>query len=224
MGLKTILTVLLVFGGVASSLAQAAKGPRCVIGDVEQRKLLAMSFRDFDQRTDSGWRPFFEAGCVEASAEIVEAYIDRYPDRAAAHPVLHFHAGQVRAFLGETQAAVAHMERAIEANDAAERGHGADWSRYVAATVAFLRGDRAALDSARDALSGDADWSSGRQSASGSPPGADSKNSRWAPPPPPPTRDRRRGTPPSQFLPQVEGMLACFGEAYATAYGRCIAQ
>lgn len=216
--LRPILICCFVFAGITATMAQGTKGPRCAIGNVEQRKLLALSFEDFDQRTDSGWRPYLDAGCTQAAAELVEAYIDRYPGRAAAHPVLHFHAGQVRAFLGETASAVAHMRRAVAANDAAERGHGADWSHYVAATIAFLEKDKAALEAARDSLSGDGDPQ--RKTAAPS----DAGNSRWAPPPPPPVRDRRRGTPPSRFLPQAEGMLACFGEPYAAAYGRCIVQ
>jgi len=178
--------------------AGAATGPRCSLMEGTRRTLLALPYEAFDQRADSGWRPLLEAGCPHAAAEIVEAYVERHPGRAADSPVLYFHAGQLRAFVGEREAAIAHMQAAIAAHARGERSYGPHWETYLGATIAFLKDDEAGLRRLFGRLRGRIDG----------PPGA------------PPAYDRsRRGDP--EHIAIVEGLVECFGRPYREAYGEC---
>ncbi|MFZ8477759.1 hypothetical protein ACO1MN_15985, partial [Staphylococcus aureus] len=76
----------------------------------------------------------------------VRAY--REAKRRKRPSILFWHEGQLRALLGQTDAAVALFDAAREppAND--EIG----WNIYVDGSIAFLKHDRAGLQKARDTL------------------------------------------------------------------------
>lgn len=110
-----------------------------------------------------------------------------------------WHEGQVRAELGETDAAISLMERARHAP--VEHGFNQDdWNIYVDATIAFLRGDKASLLRARERLA-NFPWPVGHSYT-------DEKGVRHTTRPP--------NWPPN--LNVVDGLVRCFGHPYAEAY------
>lgn len=123
--------------------APAVPGP-C---PVDRRAMLELGVNAFDQDQRGGWRPLSERpGCEAAGADLIREYRDFLQDRM---PILYWHEGQLRANLGQTDAAIGLMERARRA----ERDERAPWwNAYVDGTLAFLRGDRLALTAAHDRL------------------------------------------------------------------------
>lgn len=184
--------------GMPAAAQPAESETRCELLEGAKRKLLAMPYEAFDQSAGSGWRPLLEAGCPYAAAEIVEAYIEKHPARADANPVLHFHAGQLRAFVGARAAAVEHMQAAIAAHARGERIYGPHWETYLGATIAFLEHDEAGLRRLYDRLRGRIDG----------PPGA-----------PPAFDPSKRGD--REHIAIVAGLVRCFDRSYREAYGEC---
>jgi len=178
--------------------AQGDSETRCRLMEGTERGLLALPVQEFALTPESGWRGLYQAGCKQAAAELVEAYIAAHPGRAATHPVLYFQAGQLRGFIGAREAAIAHMREAIAANEQADGAHGPKWSTYVAATIAFLENDETALNRLYDELRGRED----------TPPGA-----------PASYNPAKRGN--REHITVVKGLIDCFDEDYETAYQNC---
>ena len=106
--------------------------------------MLALGMDAFDQDLTGGWRPLSEdPGCEGRAADLIRTYREFYQARMR---VLYWHEGQLRANVGQLDAAIRLMEQSRKPTD--EDG----WNLYVAATIAFLRNDREALIAARDAL------------------------------------------------------------------------
>lgn len=107
---------------------------------------MALSFDAFDQDDHQGWRPLGEAGCEAEAAALIEAYAARQ-----AHPpqVLTWHRAQMLAKAGKTADAIAAARLTLRA-DVDDSGF--DWNDYANATIAFLQGDKAALQDNRDRL------------------------------------------------------------------------
>jgi len=111
--------------------------------DVDRTRLLALDETQFDQDMSGGWRALAaKPGCNLAAADLLRDYRQAHRNEAG---ILYWHEGQLRAFAGQSQEAIALMERSRKPA-AADRG---GWNPYVDATIAFLRKDRAALDNAR---------------------------------------------------------------------------
>lgn len=103
-------------------------------------------------------------------------------------------------------------ELAIPALEAARMDPALDpagWNHYVDATIAFLAGDREALEQARDRLA-----AVPFDGTSGLPPLVDGFIELPTQPGQPPLRMR---WPPN--IEVVEGLLNCFGKSYNDAYG-----
>ena len=142
---------------------------------------------------NGGWRPLAATpGCRAQAADVLRSYRERVQRRIG---TLYWHEGQLRAELGETDAAIALLERGRHPTD--EDG----WNDYVDATIAFLRNDRRRLLAVRDRLAErpkPADWATG----------VDTKGNPVAAPPWP------------MNLNVVDRLIACFGRSYREAY-RC---
>jgi len=156
---------------------------------VDRRASLALGQDAFDQDMNGGWRALAERpGCEGAAADLVRDY--RALSEARIH-ILYWHEGQLRANIGQYPEAIRLMEQSRKPEDRF------GWNPYVDATVAFLRGDRAALVAARDRLA--------------------------ALPRPPGFEDRvmaggfRRTWPLNLMV--VDGLVRCFGRPYHEAYG-----
>jgi len=193
-----LVPFLLVAASLPATGQDLGGSERCSLMEGSKRRLLALDYQAFDQQPGGGWRGLVEAGCSHTAAEIVEAYIDKYPDRATAHPVLYFHAGQIRAFLDERETAIRQMQKAIALNEKQTSRHGPHWSTYVAATIAFLKRDEAGLRRLYDRLRGRIDGPSGA----------------------PPAFDRtKRGE--AEHIRIIRGLIDCLDRPYREAYGGC---
>ena len=157
----------------------------------DRQRLLSLDENAFDQDLKGGWRPLaYNPQCVLVAADLIRDY------RAAhAHysTILFWHEGQLRAEGGQTAAAISLFNRAR----ATEPGH-ADWEYYVDGTIAFLKRDRQALQSARDKLAAIP------RPANFNPTDGDGKPIaiKWPP-----------------NLDVLNGLLNCFDRSYAEAYG-----
>ena len=109
---------------------------------------LALAFEAFDQDDHQGWRPLADAGCKAQAATLIAAYA---ATQAHPHPVLAWHRAQMLAEAGQTSEAIA-AARATLRPAGSDDASGFDWNDYANATIAFLQGDRAALQANRDRL------------------------------------------------------------------------
>jgi hypothetical protein len=112
----------------------------------DREALMALNIHAFDQDLNGGWRPIAARdGCVGEAADLIRAYREFVTSRTL---ILYWHEGQLRAQLGETEAAIALFEQSRY--EPADDEYG--WNHYVDATIAFLRHDRPALEAARGRL------------------------------------------------------------------------
>ncbi|MGJ3231765.1 MAG: hypothetical protein ACFE0P_08205 [Oceanicaulis sp.] len=125
---------------------RAAQLEACGVDAERLGTLLTLDQRAFDQDVSGGWRTVAaRGGCDAATADLIEVWRDRSP-HAQRPSILNWHAGQMRAYAGDYEAAIALFDAA--------RTDQAEWNLYADATIAFLRRDRAALEAARGALAG----------------------------------------------------------------------
>lgn len=106
--------------------------------------------------------------------------------------MLYWHEGQLRAELGETDEAIALLEKDRRPTDVS------GWNDYVDATIAFLRNDRTGLLAARDRLAKrplppDMKWVDAK--------GAPVAVTNWP-----------------ENLDVVDRLIACFGQGYRVGY------
>jgi len=171
---------------LAALALQAAPAPDPC--PVDRDAMLALGIHAFDQDMNGGWRVLAQRpGCEGRAADLIRDYRAFVQARTA---ILYWHEAQLRANLGETEAAIALMERARKPEDAA-------WNFYVDASIAFLRGDRAALARAREGLAGVPAPEGFREQVL-----PNGYRVRWP-----------------MNLDVVDGLVRCFGRPYRDAYG-----
>jgi hypothetical protein len=179
-----MIAALLAFALQASSAPATPPDP-C---EVDNRAMRALGMDAFDQDMTGGWRALSQRpGCEARAAGLIRDYRTFLEQRL---PILYWHEAQLRAGLGENEAAIALMERSRRRDDR----YG--WNPYVEATIAFLRGDRPALIAARArlaALPRPADFE--EQTL------PNGYRTRWP-----------------QNLDVVDGLIRCFGRPYRNAY------
>ncbi len=113
---------------------------------------LTLSYYEFDQTPRSGWRVLAEDDkrYVEA-ARLIEKYLDLHSDLDRfQRATLHWHAAQLLAMAGDVKAALQQLPFARL--DPEPPNSPVRWNDYVDATAAFLEGDRARLQAARDRI------------------------------------------------------------------------
>jgi len=113
----------------------------------DRAAMLALEEDAFDQDLTGGWRALEQRGCKTEAADLLRDYRDAAPRRRAF--LLFWHEGQLRADLGQTDAAIILFEHSYRPDNDDHIG----WNRYVDGSIAFLRQDRSALQNARDTLS-----------------------------------------------------------------------
>lgn len=198
--MRTLLMIGLCLLVLPEAFAQVS-GDKCAY---DEEAMLALDEAAFDQDLpDGGWRKIGNIpGCEAAAAELIAAYRTRHPDSSS---TVAWHEGQMLASAGMNELAIPALEaaRMDPALDPAE------WNHYVDATIAFLAGDREALEQARDRLA-----AVPFDGTSGLPPLVDGFIELPTQPGQPPLRMR---WPPN--IEVVEGLLNCFGKSYNDAYG-----
>ncbi|MBP6546477.1 MAG: hypothetical protein KA220_07155 [Phenylobacterium sp.] len=129
-----------------AALILAAAAAACSLPEAALAAQMGLSYEAFDGREgDDGWRSLNGAGCTDAAVALLNRYGAANAGRMSGEQrrELAFHIGQTLAFAGRKAQAIPAFEQA----DAPEAS--AEWRAYVAATLAFLRGDASALRAAR---------------------------------------------------------------------------
>lgn len=111
----------------------------------EQNALLALDLEAFDHDMDGGWRTLEVKGCGLEAANLIRDWRRAHGTMGSADALLSWHEGQLRADAGQYAAAIKLFDAAR--NPAAEDAKWG-WNLYVDGSIAFLRGDRDALEAA----------------------------------------------------------------------------
>lgn len=147
-GLYTLFLFLIFFvaaGCSRQSFGLIKKNDASSECSYDESTMLSLNEKSFDQ-TPLGWRSIAKdnGNCYSAAANLISKYREK---KKTASYLLYFHEGQLRAFLGENQAAIPLFEKAA-------RPSGSDkfWNLYVSGTIAFISRDRPALKSILDSF------------------------------------------------------------------------
>lgn len=134
----------MILASLALAAASAAgSAPSC---SYDRAALLALDQPAFDQDLRGGWRALAAKGCDREAAELIRQWREAH---RATDTILFWHEGQLRANAGDYALAIPLFERGRHAPDEdATWG----WNLYVDGSIAFLRGDRPALEAARARL------------------------------------------------------------------------
>ena len=109
----------------------------CALSATERERALRLSFNEFDQTEDGGWRPFYASKCYATAASLIVAYIEHHPKIASEHYMLPFHAGQMFAMAGNHEKAVQYLKLGYSQRESRL----VDWNAFVDAHIAFIERD-----------------------------------------------------------------------------------
>ncbi|WP_298464701.1 hypothetical protein [uncultured Erythrobacter sp.] len=137
--------LIALFLAAAQPAETTAPAPDC---SYDLDAMLALNRQAFDQDIpDGGWRALSKADCHEEAAELIREWRHEKRDHVS---ILYWHEGQMRAFAGQTNEAIALFELTRSSQDEdADFG----WNHYVDGTIAFLRQNREGLARAMERLS-----------------------------------------------------------------------
>ena len=140
----------------------AEDGTPCI---ADRDALMAMDYWTFDQGPEGSQAIYSKPGCELAAADLIRDYhaVLRTKGEPVTHTfpqgtvtfsetgeimLLYWHEGQIRAMNGQTEAGAELFRKSIKPEDRNVMG----WNEYVRALLAFLAGDRAALEAERASL------------------------------------------------------------------------
>jgi hypothetical protein len=128
----------------AAQPAEPAPAPDC---SYDLEAMLALDRKAFDQTLpDGGWRSLYERGCYAEAAELIRTWRHEKRDHAS---ILYTHEGQMRAYAGQIDEAVALLRLTYKSMD---KDANFGWNFYLDGSIAFLERDRAGLARAIDRL------------------------------------------------------------------------
>jgi hypothetical protein len=105
---------------------------------------LALDYQAFDQTPGRGWRTLAAAGKHLDGARLIDRYASKKEGLEPWQRInLRFHAGQMYAYAGRTDDALARFKGALHDQEPADSP--IRWNAYVRATIAFLEKDRERL-------------------------------------------------------------------------------
>lgn len=113
-----------------------------------------LSYQEFDQTMNSGFRVLAAAGCDKQAADLIEEYIRV---TGATQNSLRWHVAQLRATQGDYAEAVKFARTCLNEKEDFS-AHPLRWNDYVLATIAFLQHDRPALQQYRDRIAQGKDY------------------------------------------------------------------
>ncbi|WP_290930705.1 hypothetical protein [Hyphomonas sp.] len=139
--------------------AQAADGTPCF---TDRDAYFSMDYWTFDQAPDGLRSVSAKPGCELAAADLIRDYHAALRARGepVSHafpqgevqfsedgeiPLLYWHEGQIRAMHGQPQEALDLFNKSIKPEEQSIGG----WNEYVRATIAFVEGNRSALEAER---------------------------------------------------------------------------
>lgn len=109
--------------------------------------MLALDRTAFDQTLpNGGWRSLYERGCYAEAAELIRTWRHKKRDHAS---ILYAHEGQMRAYAGQTEDAIALLLLTYKPMDRDSRF---GWNFYMDGSIAFLKRDREGLSKAIERL------------------------------------------------------------------------
>jgi len=145
MSVRLILSFLGWFAvTVSPGLAAETNSPGCNITKEERAKFLALSFEQFDQSADQGWRaladePGQPRKCYLMGARLLREYAKRHKELDSWQRMLiTFHSGQIYAQAHSYESAIKQLRKSFAPKEE-------EWNIYVRATIAFLRYDKPSL-------------------------------------------------------------------------------
>lgn len=185
----------------------------CGLDQGEFERLLSLPQKAFDQDFNGGWRAIsYQDGCEDIAAEMIKAYIlYSEPVPPTNIGILRWHTAQTKAGAGFYNEAIALMRGTYKKVEA-PLDNADQWNLYVDGSIAFLEGNKPALQAARDKLAS-------------APVTESMKASRQKF-----LKDNPNITMPENFIdaPQnlapLNSLLLCWGQSYSKAYGHCAPQ
>jgi hypothetical protein len=135
-----------------SFLLSTVHAADCTLSEAEKQEYLSMEFKDFDQTLNGGWRPLAIKGCYKQAAALMDAYRELHYQNLEEWQVrvLTWHAGQMFDFANMFPTAIARFEKSFNASEGSD-SH-LQWNAYVAASIAFLKGDLETLKQERNKI------------------------------------------------------------------------
>ena len=108
---------------------------------------LKLSFEQFDQDMNGGWRVNAKSRKYADAATMIESYLSQRDDLTPENKrMLHFHAGQMWAMGDQKTKAIEHLKKSTQSKE----NDFLRWNAYVAGTIAFLEKDTDKLEAARE--------------------------------------------------------------------------
>lgn len=120
----------------------------CFISSYQKERLLNLSFDQFDQNINNGWRVIERKGCQKEAIYLIELYTDIHKKDLLEwqNNILIWHAGQIYGFMGDYQEAIIRFRKNINPNELPSDTF--KWNAYVKGSIAFLEKDLHSLQKA----------------------------------------------------------------------------
>jgi hypothetical protein len=139
-----VLIVMLLFVGATAALVGG-----CDSGEGSPSEMLELSWREFDQSLDSGWRPIADREEYARAAELIEYYLENKSGLEQGQiAYLHFHAAVLHGYEDKNEQAIEHFRSASV--DSFPPGFPQSWNALVKGELAFMLKDMKGVRSARD--------------------------------------------------------------------------
>jgi hypothetical protein len=110
-----------------------------------QRTDLSLSYEQFDQDMDGGWRALDSLGCEKEALELVKEYVRV---TGSTRSSLRWHIAQMSGTVGDTETAIKYAKLSLSPSEDFSRD-ALRWNDYVLGTIAFLERDLDALKAHR---------------------------------------------------------------------------
>ncbi len=145
MSLRVLIVTLLFVGAIAALVGG------CDSGGGSPSEMLELSWREFDQSPDSGWRPVADRKEYARAAELIEYYLENKSGLEQGQiAYLHFHAAVLHGYEDKNELAIEHLGSASV--DSFPVGFPQSWNALVKGELAFILKDMDAVRSARDEI------------------------------------------------------------------------
>lgn len=116
-----------------------------------QEGLLNLSYQEFDQTPNQGWRSLAEEQGYLQAGEMIDRYLENNNNLEKWQIInLSFHSGQMYAFSDNYDIALLRFRNSINENEPVDTP--ILWNTYVNATIAFLEKDQDTLIEMRDKI------------------------------------------------------------------------
>jgi hypothetical protein len=130
--------------------AHASFPSHCRLSEQNLNYLLTLSYDEFDQSHDGGWRTLSAEKCYFLAGKLIDVYLNTHPELLVWQSAnLLFHAGQLYAFDNRNFLAVQRMRDAVWS---LEGFPNTNWNGYVNATIFFLQKNRVGFNVQRQVV------------------------------------------------------------------------